>query len=82
MTKFSKMYTLQDSDGMFLDATIQYTGRKTPILTIFGKTNNLWKAVKFSRKSNILKSLKTSKTTFKLNPDTITIKELELRTLV
>ena len=75
------MYTLQDSDNMFLHGTITYTARKTPIITIHGKTNDIWKAIKFSRKSNIMKSLSMAKSTFKLDPSTVTIKELELKVI-
>ncbi len=75
------MYTLIDSDNMFLVGSISYTGRNTPIIIINSKTNDIWKAIRFSKKSNILKSIKTAKVSKQLKLENISIKELELRTL-
>ena len=68
------MYTVQNiKTGEFYKGWLEYTGRGTPILYINSITSNPWEAIKFSKKSNVLRSFKRE-----LKTETLKIVKLEM----
>ena len=68
------MYTVQNiKTGEFYKGWLEYTGRGTPILYINSITSNPWEAIKFSKKSNVLRSFKRE-----LKTETLKFDKLEM----
>ncbi len=69
------MYTIIDTKtNMFFIGKLEYTGRGTPQPMINGVTNNIWKAIKFNKKSNVLKAFES----ITKNPN-LKVVELEIK---